>query len=525
MITNLLVQAPYGENMVKKGLRVFLLVLLLLIVSPGVVPVQGQFDSATCQAIIDAAVQAAIKGCGDIGRNQACYGSVRVSADYEYGATATFEQVGDRLDVSTLRTLYTAPFNPVTGEWGIAIMKLQANLPDTLPDQNAVFVMLGDAEITNMAAPQLIPCTTTAQHGMNVREGPSTNTAAGESATVTGRNAAADWLYITRDNNGRVGWIYAPLMKTSCDINVMPEVQPGTDVPAAPTNEQNTPPMQAFTFRTGDGNLFESESCAVPPSAIIVQSPRDTPVNFQANGVDVVSDSTMILQSTGLDPLLAVVLDGTSHITAQQKTVTLDPGTQGVIRLDDNHEPDRSPGIIPYVPDHFKQMAESQVLQLLPETVALPDPAVAHNVVPIKCPEDWPPLSTYEPVILASIWDGADEADVRSQSQSENRTITLDGAPLKDYDQYGFMDVAAKHRAVIEPWVDYAQYPEAWQNNPGWITYYPLGFLEPGVHTIEEQRVVFNDYTPGLPNPDGSPAVNRPPGTTLGGTCTFTVVG
>jgi len=37
--------------------------------------------------------------------------------------------------------------NETTGEWGIALLRVQANLPDTAPGQNVTVLMFGDAEI------------------------------------------------------------------------------------------------------------------------------------------------------------------------------------------------------------------------------------------------------------------------------------------------------------------------------------------------------------------------------------------
>ena len=58
-------------------------------------------------------------------------------------------------------------------EWGIAIMGLQANLPDNLPGQNATIVLFGDVEIANRGedTPPL-PDVFVTGGGVNVRQTP-----------------------------------------------------------------------------------------------------------------------------------------------------------------------------------------------------------------------------------------------------------------------------------------------------------------------------------------------------------------
>ena len=39
--------------------------------------------------------------------------------------------------------------NASTGAWGVALMRIQANLPDTLPGQNVTMLIFGDVQIQN----------------------------------------------------------------------------------------------------------------------------------------------------------------------------------------------------------------------------------------------------------------------------------------------------------------------------------------------------------------------------------------
>ena len=107
-------------------------------------------QSVDCPQIVETALSAADEFCTTLGRNQACYGHVALDAELQGDAeNFTFEQPGDVLDVASLNTLRLHPMDVATGEWGVALMSLQANLPDALPGQNVIFLMFGDVEIQN----------------------------------------------------------------------------------------------------------------------------------------------------------------------------------------------------------------------------------------------------------------------------------------------------------------------------------------------------------------------------------------
>jgi hypothetical protein len=106
--------------------------------------------SDTCPAIVQTALLAVDSFCEDTGRNQACYGNVRLEVEPQDDAMPfTFEQQGDRIDLSIVQKLTLSSMDEVTGEWGVALMRVQADLPDTLPGQNITFLLFGDVEIEN----------------------------------------------------------------------------------------------------------------------------------------------------------------------------------------------------------------------------------------------------------------------------------------------------------------------------------------------------------------------------------------
>jgi hypothetical protein len=57
--------------------------------------------------------------------------------------------LGDKAPIQVIKTLKTSPLDVKRGTWGISLLKLQANLPNTLPGQSVTFLVFGDTAIQN----------------------------------------------------------------------------------------------------------------------------------------------------------------------------------------------------------------------------------------------------------------------------------------------------------------------------------------------------------------------------------------
>lgn len=105
---------------------------------------QGQ----SCPAIVETALEAVEEVCANAGRNQACYGNVELTAQPKPGVqNFDFSQQGDLVNVADVAEMALKPLNETAGTWGVALMRLQANLPDTLPGQNVTLLLFGDVSI------------------------------------------------------------------------------------------------------------------------------------------------------------------------------------------------------------------------------------------------------------------------------------------------------------------------------------------------------------------------------------------
>lgn len=138
----------------KHSFKTILTFTVLLWLAPAMILAQA----ADCPEIVSRALSAADEACKQTGRNQACYGNFNLEATSQPGAPEfRFSSVGDIVDIADVQSLKLSPMKIESQEWGVALLKLQANIPDTLPGQNVTFLLFGDVELTNAVNTQVDP--------------------------------------------------------------------------------------------------------------------------------------------------------------------------------------------------------------------------------------------------------------------------------------------------------------------------------------------------------------------------------
>ncbi len=412
-----------------------------------VTPLAAQTTSESCTQLVTNAMTAVSENCAGLGRNQACYGHSLVSvSSWDPGAALTFEAAGDTADVAAIQTLTTSPLDPAADIWGIAVLALQADLPDTLPGQNVTFLVFGDAALSGQVPPDtgLAPsptCEGTAAGGVNLRTGPSTNDsivgslAAGETVTITGRSAAGDWYSI--DHESGTVWVYASLLITECDSEALLVVED-----QVPTEAHYPGPMQAFYLTTG---LGEPACQAAPRDGLLVQAPPDTTVHFLINGVEVSVGSTALLYTTE-DVLSVNTLDGAVAVTAAGATETALPGQRV----------DAATGIPPTAPVAYDPADVQQApVALLPEPVQVPPPA-GEQVSIYRCTAvdgGQHAMQGGQPLVVNFSWAATELSYLEDYLDAATLTATFDGAPVPLWNISGPEEVewglAARHYWVI----------------------------------------------------------------------------
>lgn len=278
-----------------RSLYVLLLGLLimlpgLLIMQPGATAAQG--DPA-CPALVDTALQSLDTVCVGLGRNAACYGHNRVDATFwQPREDLIFSQPADRIPLVDLQTVATAPLDLDTQAWGIALLNLQADLPETLPGQAVTMLVMGDTSVSNTVTPEqaagaVVPVSAVTTTGANIRSRPTTNAnvlvsfSAGTDLRLTAQSESRTWYELMLPDGGR-GWIYGELVRVS-----------DTDgLAALPVGDRaRYGPMQAFYFTTG----LAGPQCNEAPNALVISSNELADVTLNVNELEIQLGSTIAL--------------------------------------------------------------------------------------------------------------------------------------------------------------------------------------------------------------------------------------
>ena len=256
---------------------------------------------ATCPTIIQDAITVLGNSCDGISRNNACYGNIDVEAQFNLGYEQPFEQPGDLAQLVNMQRLTTAPIDLIEEEWGIALLSMQANIPDTIPGQSVIFMLLGDSEIENGVQPdgtlsnERIPVIT--RRSGSLRAEPSASSRiltfipGSTEIGALGVSEDGEWLRVTY--NGQSGWIIARMVQT------IPEFD-------TPTNSELYTPMQSFYLRTGIGR----PDCVQAPNTLMVQGPKDFSIDLTVNGAEIRIGSTVFLRNIAPDVMQLIVAEG-----------------------------------------------------------------------------------------------------------------------------------------------------------------------------------------------------------------------
>ncbi|MEO8610482.1 MAG: SH3 domain-containing protein [Chloroflexota bacterium] len=317
----------------KQGKIFFTVILLLACFTTALAQAQQ------CPPLVTAALQAVQDVCADTGRNQACYGNAQLQAEFQPGfANASFSKPGEIINVDGLRTLRSTIADPASQLWGVALMRLQANLPDTLPGQTITMLVLGGTQVENaiMGDPSAPTLKFTAAADAILRAAPTTDgeligaIVAGDSATALGKSPDGLWLRVELgDRDQRLGWI--PLQAAD-------KLDP-TTLPAIDPNAPPFSPMQAFYLRP----QFSGVQCSDAPNGVLVQSPDNVKVQLTVNEVQIQLGSTVFLQLEPDGAMTVNDVEGDVQVQAGGITVDVPSGYRTRVPLDASQRPTGTP--------------------------------------------------------------------------------------------------------------------------------------------------------------------------------------
>jgi hypothetical protein len=295
-----------------------------------------------CSLVIEEALEAANRSCTDLGRNQACYGNEMLQATAQEGFdNFEFETVGDIVDVVAIESLRLSAMDAVNDQWGVALMNVQANIPDSLQTENVNLVLFGDVEVRNrVRAPRLLPIRAWLNGNVNVRRLPETNafvmgTLQPEDIVVAdGRLADSSWYHVRMLQTGQRGWVRANTVVSDRDLSALNVVSPLS---------AEFGPMQAFYLETAANSTNPSCSEA-PDNGLLIQTPEGVAtVDLWINEVKIRLGSTAFVSAQAGGDMTVKLIEGASQVEAmgvQQEAVA---GTVLTIPMTDNLQPAAPP--------------------------------------------------------------------------------------------------------------------------------------------------------------------------------------
>jgi hypothetical protein len=277
-------------------------VLLLLCLAPALVAAQEN----VCPAIVQTAVELVREQCADLENNQICYGNPSLNIQPDPEVRIVFAEPGDKVTLSALVTLDSSAFDPLTGNWGLAYMRVRANLPDDA----LTMLSFGDVALDNLSevSSEFIALDVTVREptGANVRETPTEDGEiigtlfASNTYVAIGRLEDGSWIRLLDG-----GWVAAELLRSRYDL-MMLEILP----PDAEAGDGSYPyaPMQSIHFRSG---IDDSPCYGAPDSGLLAQTPDGIfAVPLQVNGASLLLTGTLWLQTQPTGETVVSVLEG-----------------------------------------------------------------------------------------------------------------------------------------------------------------------------------------------------------------------
>lgn len=408
-----------------KMVSIFL--LLIWVLSFGVT---AQDDDSACPTIVEEALVAVSELCAETGRNEACYGNSTLLAVPQPGITdLRFENPGDITDVAKIASLNLSDLDEGVPEWGVAMMRLQANLPDTMPGQNVTFLLFGDVELQTTRG---FPVTVNAAGTINVRAEPSTaSPVVGQLSpttvvTATGRTEAGDWLQVTLPNNDGTGWVAAFLLTFEDDVLTLDPVTAG----------ESNQALQAFYIRSGVGEMACAEA---PRSGIMIQTPTGVAkAELVINAVHIELGSTAYLQGEIGESLSLYTLEGEARVTAFDEVRGVPAGARVSVPIDSDLAVAGPPGAAePYTVEDVAPLAAP--VRVLPEPITIADPFNRDGGATTLHPDGCEPAELHAGIITLFFgvggdangpFNSCDELDARVEGTA---SLAIDGMSPYNY--------------------------------------------------------------------------------------------
>jgi hypothetical protein len=339
-------------------------------------PIRGFLQGGDCPEIVQQALAELGDHCQDLSKNTACYGFNLVEATFNQEIPEDFfTKPSDRAELVSVESIATAPLDEELQQWGVAVLSVQANVPNSLPGQSVRFLLFGDTQVENAvpaesALPAVEPIPVVTLVGANIRTRPTSNAnvagsvPAGTELGADGISGDGGWLRVAL-NERTPGWISTTVIDPAADLSSLPTI-----------TADSLSPMQAFYFRTGIGQ----PSCNEAPNVLVVQGPDNLRVNITANGADIEIGSTIMLKSVDDNQVELTTLNGTARVD----NLRIPAGFTATSPLDENGNMVNFSGLRPLTQAELDELAwlQDAPAEVLEYPIDLPDQPTTFTPLP-----------------------------------------------------------------------------------------------------------------------------------------------
>lgn len=296
---------------------------------------QAQAQTGDCSQVARSVMNAVQTVCSGLKRDRICYGNVSIEASPAAGVSDfEFTQQGDVANLQDVETLKLKTLDINNSEWGVALMKVKASLPDD-SSENITILLFGNVEVENKGADLVnLPMVTNIPANVRLRPaatGPIAGSlSSGSEVIANGRmlNAAGEqWIRVQFPAApGGMGWVLGAALTTENDVKTLIEVKGTTD--------NLYGPMQAFTFKSGED---DSPCDQAPESGITIQTPKGKgQISLLINEVNIQIGSTAFIQAVPGGQMRINTLEGHVITRSMGETRLLPPGTSLTVPLNED---------------------------------------------------------------------------------------------------------------------------------------------------------------------------------------------
>ncbi len=334
-----------------------LFVAVVVVQSFGIVQAQPKgYVQADCPNIVKQAIDTVSAQCGKTARGKLCYGKSNITAQFKPGANnVQFSTPGDTVDVSAIKQLALGGMDTTNNQWGVAEMKIQADLPDGDPSQVVTMIMFGNVQLSDASieANTAVLNATPGASGRQSAQATATTNAVNQQAThmaatatkIAGLEGTATTRALTPTPTGTISNVKATQgAATATKLAAYENTATAAPILQMPVPSIVTGPykdLQAFNFQSSDTAPCDTAPCdTAPHDGILIQVPENlkSPVKLRIDDAVVYLNSTIFVTAQANKFLTISSLQGSVTVVQAETSnfETLLPGTYTKLPIDAN---------------------------------------------------------------------------------------------------------------------------------------------------------------------------------------------